>query len=205
MAVPCTSPQGTLVVMETVTSVGGRHVAPASTSPASITRLNQLGMDPSNRAWARPSSRPMTAPVKSSARPPRAMRALRYGSPMMRWLVTILVAAAVSGCTLLQPSSSGGSTTGDTDGGPAVCAPTTNCADCTNCALNGPCASQYAACEASADCQAIDQCVGLCAGDPTCKQACSDNNPDGAAAYSAITTCIDCDQCPTQCAGLCTE
>jgi hypothetical protein len=132
---------------------------------------------------------------------------MRYGSPM-RWLATILAAAAISGCTLLQPSSTNGAGAGSgggSDAGPSVCHTTTTCADCTTCAINGPCSTQYAACESNADCQAIDQCEGVCGFDATCKQQCTDNNPNGASDYAALTSCIDCQQCSTQCAGLCQQ
>lgn len=127
----------------------------------------------------------------------------------MRLLALIFPLAALGGCVILQPTGGSGSgvstTTGDTDAGPAVCQPTTTCADCTNCALNGPCSSQAATCNASADCLAIDQCEGLCGFDATCKQQCLANNPAGASAYTALTNCVDCDECATQCAGLCSQ
>jgi hypothetical protein len=124
----------------------------------------------------------------------------------MRHAFSILLAALACSCVL--PGTSGGAGAGSTGtggggGDTGVCKTTATCADCTTCALNGPCASLYSSCEADPACSGLDQCFGLCAGDPTCKSDCLASNPDGASAYSTLLKCVNCDQCSSQCAGQC--
>jgi hypothetical protein len=50
---------------------------------------------------------------------------------------------------------------------------------------------------------AIDQCFAVCGLDASCKQQCYADSPLGASDYRAVLDCVDCEQCPTACAGLC--
>ena len=125
----------------------------------------------------------------------------------MRWAISILFAAfsivfvALAGGCTIGPGAS--TSSGGTGGGGTQCPQSGGCQACTACALNSPCAMLYSACQQSAECSAIDQCFGQCGADATCKQNCYANDPNGASDYMAVIHCVDCQQCPTACAGLC--
>jgi hypothetical protein len=121
----------------------------------------------------------------------------------MRWLISILL-ATICGCSLAQSTSTSG--TGGSDAGTgAECPQTDSCQDCTSCALAGACLSLANTCNASEDCTTIDQCFEGCSGDTACEQQCYANNPGGEADYMSLLTCVNCQQCPTSCSGLCTN
>ncbi len=84
--------------------------------------------------------------------------------------------------------------TGATGGGAGAA-----CTQCIQGALTGACSSQLAACQGSADCQAIFTCGQGCpANDSACIQGCINSNPNGKAAFDAITACIN-TTCKTEC------
>jgi hypothetical protein len=121
----------------------------------------------------------------------------------MRWLISILV-TTICGCMLGEPTSSTGGAAGSDAG--SQCPQTgATCASCTQCALSGPCGSLYNACRNNSDCNSIDLCIGSnCGvGDTSCRQTCLAGNPAGDAQYQGVLQCVDCQQCPTACAGLC--
>jgi hypothetical protein len=124
----------------------------------------------------------------------------------MRWATSFLIAAVVAliaaGCNLLQPDSS---STGAGGTGGSQCPQTSTCMDCTTCALNGACATLYSTCEQSSDCMAIDTCFNQCGDDASCKQSCFANDPAGMSDYQGVLDCVDCTECPTACAGLCSS
>jgi hypothetical protein len=114
-----------------------------------------------------------------------------------------LLALAIAACNLpLGQSTSDSTSTGDA--GPQ-CPQTSGCASCTQCALGGPCAELYSTCQSDPDCAAIDGCAASCNNDPTCLQNCAAQNPNGQSAYEAVLGCVDCQQCPTACAGYCMQ
>jgi hypothetical protein len=118
----------------------------------------------------------------------------------MRWTrpLAALALSALGACGVFQPAT--GTTTGGTtpDAG-TDCATAGNCQDCVSCALDGPCATLYADCEGDSDCAAIDQCVAL--GDT--QADCEANNPNGASAWQAVSSCVYCTSCPNDCPGQC--
>jgi hypothetical protein len=67
--------------------------------------------------------------------------------------------------------------------------------------------SLYDACTANSSCSAIDQCAQQSCGGLTNKTCVATNcvaaNPAGQSDWTAVTNCLNCQQCPTACAGLC--
>ncbi|MFT3776203.1 MAG: hypothetical protein QM820_63475 [Minicystis sp.] len=119
----------------------------------------------------------------------------------MRWLA-LLLTVTIAGCSSVSlpsgTSGSGGGTTSE-----PACSATSTCSDCVTCALNGPCASLYTACEQDASCSGLDQCYAICGNDKTCQGECDSANLGGVTAYRAVTQCVYCQQCSSECAGQC--
>jgi hypothetical protein len=123
----------------------------------------------------------------------------------MRWCLLLFVVAVASNCN--WPTGTTGGAAGGTGGSSGgSCSQTAGCPACSTCALGGPCKSLYDACMANSSCSAIDQCAQGCGG-LTNKSCVTDNcippNPDGVSDWTAVTNCLNCQQCPTACAGLC--
>src|SRR3954447_10151462 len=89
-----------------------------------------------------------------------------------------------------DPNSFATGAAGGTGGVASVCDGTNDCDTCTSCATNGPCAQLNSACLADAARRAINQCATPPC-DAACMQNCMNDNPDGVAAWDAVTSCID--------------
>lgn len=100
------------------------------------------------------------------------------------------------GCVQKASSGAGGG-----DAAAPVCDGKKSCSACTTCAQQVQCASLGTACNANAGCVGLDQCYGTCGTDTGCRAQCDLANPSGAADYDALTRCIDCTECPSDCAG----
>ena len=72
---------------------------------------------------------------------------------------------------------------------------------CQACAAQVQCASFATACQQNSACIGLDQCIKLCGADTACEQECYTNNADGITAYYALTSCLVCQECPSDCAG----
>jgi hypothetical protein len=114
----------------------------------------------------------------------------------MRSITCTLALLVLASCGPVSDSTDAG-----TDGGTKPCDGKKDCIACQSCAMEQMCVSQVAACQQSSACLGIDGCVKACASDPTCKQQCYANNPDGLTAYVTLTNCLLCTQCPSDCAG----
>lgn len=104
-------------------------------------------------------------------------------------------------CTVITapPEGSGG---GAPDAGPSsTCDAKGDCDACGQCARQDICAEAITACLQNSSCVAIDECLQLCGADKTCSAQCYADNPNGRAAYDAISTCIYCDACALDCKG----
>jgi hypothetical protein len=86
-------------------------------------------------------------------------------------------------------------------GGVATCDGKGNCDQCLACTRQAGCLSVISACNDQSACVAIDQCIALCGANTSCRQECFANNPAGLNLYSAMRTCMFCDECPSDCAG----
>ena len=121
---------------------------------------------------------------------------------MRRSFFFALAALIAASCNWPVTSNTSSGTSGTGADAGAACPQASGCASCTQCAQAGPCAALNTACISNSDCQALDQCYGTCGVDATCRQNCQATIPNGVSDYTALTHCIDCQQCPTAC-GLC--
>lgn len=119
-------------------------------------------------------------------------------------LTSIAVAAITVGCMIGPGTSSSSSAGGGGGGGSSSCDHRNDCASCAYCALNGPCASLLATCQNNAACAGIDQCIAGCGPGPDCRDTCYAANPGGTSDYDAVSQCLYCQQCPSDCPGVIT-
>lgn len=132
---------------------------------------------------------------------------------MRRFSALLASGVLLVACQLDLPSgatAAGGDTTGSTSAagstgtgvGATPCDGKKDCGACQSCALNVQCANQAAACKQSSSCQGIDQCFAGCGSDAECQSQCYALAPDGESTYRALRTCVFCDQCTSDCAGV---
>ncbi|AUX41415.1 uncharacterized protein SOCE26_028270 [Sorangium cellulosum] len=88
---------------------------------------------------------------------------------------------------------------------PPTCDGSGACGDdrsgCLGCALVGNCEDELGACGDSEACVDFIDCYVVC-GTDACRQDCATRNPAGAALYRELTTCMYCEECPIDCAGV---
>jgi len=111
-------------------------------------------------------------------------------------LALLGAALCASACSLVPADDSA-----TTDAGAAVCDHKGDCNSCVACANQNPCAAAANRCQQNAACVAVDQCKALCGADTACANDCALNNPAGVADYNGWSSCLFCQQCPSDCAG----
>ncbi|MCC6521944.1 MAG: hypothetical protein IT373_04725 [Polyangiaceae bacterium] len=117
---------------------------------------------------------------------------------------SLLLCASLLAASCNWPAGTSSTGSGGGDAG-VQCPETEGCSACVQCALASPCQALYQICLASLACKAIDECFAGCGVDKACQQACYAAQPSGAQAYDALLTCVECDECPSACPGLCTS
>jgi hypothetical protein len=85
-----------------------------------------------------------------------------------------------------------------TSGGGGTCGASPSCDACTSCAMAGACAMSADACAKDPKCGEFDTCYRGCS-EQACVTSCADANPDGAAVWSTVMSCLYCDECPMLC------
>lgn len=123
------------------------------------------------------------------------------------WIGAALV--SLSSACILGPTTSSSGTGGSSSststttgtGGSKPCDAKGDCASCIQCAAQVQCAAQIQACNNNSECQGLDQCIAVCGSDLACRQQCYDGNPGGVSTYAAASSCLYCQQCPSDCAG----
>jgi hypothetical protein len=113
---------------------------------------------------------------------------------MHRQALLLVASYLALGC--VTPGGSGAAGGGS---GQHECDNRDDCGSCSSCALNGPCSEAYTACQQSSACNGVDQCMGLCGFNDTCRQQCYSSNPEGASQYEAVLQCAYCNECPGDC------
>lgn len=113
--------------------------------------------------------------------------------PLFACALTLLLSAC------FPPGQNEPAAAGAGAGGAPVCDDRDACSVCASCALNGPCSFVFNTCQQDPSCVGIDECIGLCGSDLTCKQQCYDANPAGVNNYEAVTICLYCHECPHDC------
>lgn len=114
----------------------------------------------------------------------------------MRWLGVCLSLAMIAACVQIGPDAGAGGAAS------TACDDKGDCNACSNCARNDACRSQEAACQQNSACIGLNECLLLCNQDQFCEDDCVAGNQAGVSAYNALLTCIVCDACPNDCAGL---
>ena len=115
---------------------------------------------------------------------------------MLRWLIVLNALVLVAAC-----GNTGNDGSADGGGGGSVCDGKGSCAECEACAEQGPCAVPKSQCQQSSDCTGLYQCVASCGANLSCQDDCATNIPLGVSLFNAWSTCVFCDQCPSDCAG----
>jgi hypothetical protein len=122
-------------------------------------------------------------------------------------LAASAIALALAACVLPDPEGGAGGGGGDAGaGGGATDAAQTacerdsgTCEVCAQCAAAGPCVELVNACGFDAECSTLDQCLGLCGGEPECADGCYMQYSGAVELHGRAMGCVYCDQCASDC------
>lgn len=120
-------------------------------------------------------------------------------------VTAVTIALLTSGC-VLPGQETGGAGGGDPSGAGGGDVELTDCEErsdgcalCAQCAAAGACAELVNACGYDAECSTLDQCLGLCGGEPECADGCYMQYPGAIELHGRAMGCVYCDQCANDC------